>query len=177
MNLLFIITFICASSSMIYQFCLAQYTSAVFGGTSLFYTLTVGVFTFSLGLGSLLFKRINLNFILIETMLILCGGLVPILLYLLNIESLFIFILLMIAVGFLSGLEIPTIMQIKGSDYDSGVWYTDLLGSAFGVLFFIFMTKISSHLMTMIITNSIMNLIPLILYQKEKVKKKNLFIK
>lgn len=172
-----LITFLCASSSMVYQFSLAQYASAIFGGVSLFYTITVGIYTFALGVGSLFFKKINLNFILIEILLIFFGGILPIILYFNKIESLHLFITIMFTVGFLSGLEIPTIMQINGSDYDNKLWYIDLFGSAFGVLFFVVYLQFSLHLISLIFVNALINLIPLTLYLKASLPKNNLFIK
>ena len=50
---IYLITAVCAYCSIVYELLLAQCLSVVMGGTILRYSITIGLYLFSLGLGSL----------------------------------------------------------------------------------------------------------------------------
>ncbi len=57
--MIYSVSFLVAFCSLVYEFVIAQTLAAVFGGTLFQYALTIGVFTFAMGFGSLLYERLK----------------------------------------------------------------------------------------------------------------------
>ena len=121
-----------AFSSLSYEFVLAQMMSILGGHTVLFYCLTIGLYIFALGAGSLvsveerdetwLFHRL----FWVEGSLSVLGGGIP--LWMIGLDGVLGFVfqsgiawpyltliphaLLIVAIGFLSGMELPLILRL-----------------------------------------------------------------
>jgi len=122
-----LVTSIVAFASMIYEFIFAHILSILRGGTILNYTLTIAIFTFCLGLGSLSYDSLKLRFsknkvfINTEFLLSIVGITAPLLILITPVDLIFfgfrtdIFItyLGIIAVGFLSGIELPYLLDVN----------------------------------------------------------------
>lgn len=163
-NFLYAITFILASCSIIYELLLAQALSSTMGNTALRYNITVGLYIASMGVGALLFNKIfkdnyKKQLIKVELALALIGGLAPIIVLtndtMMNLFSLSIGVSffssltqntlsllnhsLIVCIGFLSGLELPLLIElgkkIKKS-YGTKVLAVDYAGTLFGVVSF-----------------------------------------
>lgn len=146
-----IITLIVAMSSILYELTLAQLSSAFLGGTLQQYTLTIGFYVFSLGVGSLYYGKINKTiknkityFINLEFILILSGVSFPFILYYssshLSLVFLYVFIYTMISlIGFLSGIELPLLMDIfnnNNNSYSGLILALDFFGTFLGTVLF-----------------------------------------
>mgnify|MGYP001608928544 FL=1 len=124
-----VVPFLLAFCSMIYELVLAQYISLYFGGTVFNFTLTIGVFLASMGLGALWSARVardQIYPVLEKVELGLCGlGLAsPLLtsvlgsLSLTSSSPLFTQVLfglcygLVVMIGILSGYEIPLLLGL-----------------------------------------------------------------
>ena len=123
-----VITMILAFCSLLYELMLAQTLSTTMGNTVLRYNVTIGIYIASLGLGSLVFYKIIKkieweSLVILELILAIIGGLGPILVLLFDSFAknyislqygLAITIFnhfLIILVGFLSGLELPLLIE------------------------------------------------------------------
>ena len=154
-NEIIYITFISAFCSIIYEFSLAQSLSSILGNSVLRYNLTIGLYVFSLGLGAIFYKKflkdsLNIKLFKIEFLLSFIGGISSILMLLLAkgirdtnytllviLTHSFIFI-----VGFLSGFELPTLMDIseqKTKDTSNIILSIDYIGTFVGVITFTFL--------------------------------------
>jgi len=145
--MIYFITFILAYCSIVYELVMAQSLSAFLGGTVLRYSTTVGLYLASMGIGAFLCRgrtvRDSVNSIVkIEILLSVIGGFSVVYLYLFDMLSPFaiiFFILshsLIIAIGILTGFEIPLLIEIrrqeKGGTTNSvlGVNYIGALSGA-----------------------------------------------
>ena len=128
-----------AFCSLAYEFMFIKAATAVQGGQIFFYNLTLSLFTFSLGLGSLVTdwnlekdennysqqNDIGTSFlkklVIIEGLLFLCGICGPILI---TYTHSFVVIVIMISlVGFFSGFELPLLFKLyKESDDEMLAW-------------------------------------------------------
>ena len=163
-NILYVVTFILAACSIIYELLLAQALSSTMGNTALRYNITIGLYIASMGVGALLFnKLIKSSFgerlIRIEILLAIIGGLAPVFVLLndtsinllsqtlnLNFFGFFTQSLLsglnhslIIIVGFLSGLELPLLIELGKkikSSLGIKVLAMDYAGSLIGVIAF-----------------------------------------
>ena len=151
---LYLLTFIVAACSIVYELILSQSLTIGFGGTVEKYSLTIGIFLFALGIGAFFYSKIEDNnkvrsFIFIEIALAICAFLgVFFIFYLAQIDSLFsinsiestlILITAFIPVfviGLLSGFELPLLTSFIGNDKFSNVLGVDYFGSLFGTLIY-----------------------------------------
>lgn len=154
-----IATIFVAACSILYELLLAQSLSSTMGNTILRYNLTVGLYMASLGIGALLFSRFKIKddvktLIDLEILLSLVGAFSPFLIILFekmssatfsNIPSLYQFSiylfnhLLIIIIGFLSGIELPLLMQIGTKieeKFDLKVLVFDYAGTIIGIILF-----------------------------------------
>ena len=139
-----VISFVLAFVGLIYEFVFAQTLTIVFGNTYLQYALTIGIFTFGLGTGSLAFemqkkkiKSPKKAFVKIQAILI------PVCLFGLMIilfsESIFgsgffahvISYIPILGVAFLTGFELPLIMEMT----DDPAASIEILSYDFGGMF------------------------------------------
>jgi len=140
--------FVLSLCGIIYELVLASLATYLFGNPVQQYSITIGVFLSSMGLGSYLSRFITKNlvkvFIVIEVILGLVGGLsVVILNYLFSFSSSFyiLHLFLLIVIGALVGLEIPLITRILRKygalkDILSNVLTLDYIGGLAGSLLF-----------------------------------------
>ncbi len=148
---LFLATFILASCSLLYELMLAQTLSSILGDTAHRYNVTIGMYIASMGLGALLYekfqaKRLTTSLLKVETLLIIVGGLAPFLSLILDSSlreyPILLSILLhslIVAIGVLSGFELPLLMdmgQKKKEGLSTVVLGVDYLGTLFGAIIF-----------------------------------------
>ncbi len=144
------ITFILAYCSIIYELVMAQSLSAFLGDTVLRYSTTIGLYLASMGIGAFLCRgklvRDSVySLVKIEILLSVIGGFSVVYLYLLDIpgpfESMF-FILshsLIIAIGILTGFEIPLLIEIKRREKEgatNSVLGVNYIGALSGTIIF-----------------------------------------
>lgn len=159
---LLLISFVLAFCSLSYEFMMAQMISALLGNTLLFYTLTIGIYIFSLGIGSLIpvsgisEERVRVKLYWIELGICLIGGWGPVWLFLINqgilsmslgsLESYYITSCVsmgvVLVVGILSGMELPLLLRFDqlnqgGKHYISLIAF-DYFASFVGSLTFAF---------------------------------------
>lgn len=147
-------TIIIAFVSIMYELVLSQHMTTLFGGTINQYTITIGLYASSMGIGSLFFNKFNnnipKNFIQLELLLSIFGALSPLLLIIIkpfvSITILYgISLFLIFTIGFLSGLEIPFLMELETNQSDkfsSKIFFLDYLGCLIGFLFYPFIIYI-----------------------------------
>lgn len=122
--MIYCVTFILAYRSIIYELVMAQSLSAFLGDTVLRYSTTVGLYLASLGIGAFLcrggvLQRPVYSLVKIEILLSVVGGFCLVYLHFCNllISSGNLFFLfshaLIIAIGILSGFEIPLLIDIN----------------------------------------------------------------
>jgi spermidine synthase len=164
MTVIYIVTTIVAFCSILYEFLLAQSLSSVLGNTIFRYNVTIGLYVASMGFGALYFsKKVYHNpfelFIKVEFWLALIGFLSSFLVLIadsviFNLSNYFslhfhsailqvplnIFLhLLIIAIGFLSGFELPLLMSFENQFSKTNglkVLAFDYLGTMLGILLF-----------------------------------------
>lgn len=187
LNMVYFLTIIVACCSILYEFLLAQSISTTMGNTALRYNLTIGLFIASMGFGALLYKKFISKdyfkeFIKVELLLSLVGGVAPVLV--LIIDYLFNSIssssgvsffspwvqaplftlnhLLIVAIGFLSGLELPLLMDMsKQFKITKGhfVLAYDYLGTLLGAILFPIILLPSLHIFTIGYIVSLVNIL------------------
>lgn len=153
MNIL--IAIILSFSSMVYELSLAQLLNLTLGGTIFQYTITIGIFAASLGLGSLYYQNTHHKIVDkakylvgLEFFLVLFGSVAPFIaisVQFLLIGSAFYWMFLVACytivfiVGFTSGLELPLLMDIDAvgsNEYNSKIFSLDFLGTFLACLIF-----------------------------------------
>lgn len=198
-SMVYLLTIIVACCSILYEFLIAQSISTTMGNTALRYNLTIGLFIASMGLGALLYKKLISKdsfkeFIKVELLLSLVGGVAPVLV--LIVDYFFNYVskqfglsffsswvqtplftinhLLIVAIGFLSGLELPLLMdmgkQFKATKGHLVLAY-DYLGTLIGAILFPIVILPSLHIFTIGYIVSLVNiLIALFVLIKMKVE-------
>lgn len=162
LNQVYVITFVVAFCSIVYQLLLAHTISLIAGNAIVWYSITIGVFLGSLGIGSILSSQIKSGntrkkLFLVEILLALFGGVSVSLMYFVQIIDMyflahgnaklaFAFILLgsqaiVFVIGFLSGFELPMLMKIANKYSEkkrvtNRVLGVDYFGSLFGAILF-----------------------------------------
>lgn len=141
-----------AFCSIIYELLLGQTLSAFLGDTVLRYSVTIGLYMFSMGLGALLAleslrRKPLMSLQIVELLLSLIGGFsvfsVFVVSYLFGssfLTSAFAHSLIVL-IGLLSGLEIPLLIEIKrlsSKGKDANVLGFDYLGAFLGTIIFAF---------------------------------------
>lgn len=201
LSLVYFVTVVVACCSILYEFLLAQSLSTTMGNTALRYNLTIGLFIASMGFGALLYKKLISKeyfkeFVKVELLLSLIGGVAPI--FVLIVDYLFNSLsrssgvsffspaiqvplftlnhLLIVAIGFLSGLELPLLMDMsKKFRATKGhfVLAYDYLGTLLGAILFPIVILPSLHIFTIGYAVSLINiLISFLIMQKMKVEHK-----
>ncbi len=158
----YIITFFLATTSIIYELVLAQTLSILSGNTVLWFSLTIGFFLGSMGLGSLyykyFFKKNNYcaNLINVEILLIIAGSLGVLFIYGAHlitgyllykefaVAALVLFpvwsFLVITIIGFLTGIELPLLFEIGAKTAQKPIYNKilalDYVGSFIGALLF-----------------------------------------
>jgi S-adenosylmethionine/arginine decarboxylase-like enzyme len=163
-NFIYFVTVITACCSILYELLLAQSLSTTMGNTALRYNTTIGLYIAAMGFGALLYKKIIKRdvleeFVKIELILSLIGGLAPIMALVfdyafnkiangsgisffsnwIQIPLFTLNHLLIIAIGFLSGLELPLLIDMgKKFDKKKGnfVLAYDYFGTLIGAILF-----------------------------------------
>jgi spermidine synthase len=186
-------------SCMIYEFALAQTLSLLLGQTAVRYPITIGLYTAALGFGSLCFnyiykntKVLILKLIKIEILITIISCSAFILLFLcdfifksewLNTTLIFETIvmqslthLLVFIIGFLSGVELPLLMEM-GEEYKAISSIRILAGDYFGTLlaavFFPLIFLPNLHLFSIIVIATLLNLTSAVFLYIFYLKKEN----
>ena len=187
LHLIYFVTIITACCSILYELLLAQALSTTMGNTALRYNTTIGLYIAAMGFGALLYKKfvrkdILEEFIKYELILSIVGGAAPILAlvfdYAFNhiakgtgipfFSSWIQFPLfavnhiLIIVIGFLSGLELPLLIDM-GKRFDkrkgSYVLAYDYFGTLIGAILFPIMILPELHIFTIGYVVSMMNIL------------------
>ena len=147
------IIFILAYCSIVYELVMAQSLSAFLGDTVLRYSTTIGLYLASMGIGAFLCRgrivRDSVNSLVkIEILLGAIGGFCVVYLYMFDILSPFtsmFFILshsLIIAIGILTGFEIPLLIEIRRREKEgttNSVLGVNYIGALSGTVIFPFL--------------------------------------
>ena len=186
-NFIYLVTVVTACASILYELLLAQTLSTTMGNTALRYNTTIGLYIAAMGFGALLYKKfikrdVLEEFIKIELILSLIGGAAPILALVFDFSfnkiangngiSFFsnwiqmpLFTmnhLLIIGIGFLSGLELPLLIDM-GKKFDkrkgSFVLAYDYFGTLIGAVLFPIVIIPQLHIFTIGYVVSIMNIV------------------
>lgn len=201
LHLIYIVTVMTACCSILYELLLAQALSTTMGNTALRYNTTIGLYIASMGFGALLYKRlikkdILEEFIKIELLLSILGGLAPIMALVFdysfnniaNASGISFFSgwiqaplftmnhLLIIGIGFLSGLELPLLIDM-GKRFDRKktnlVLAYDYLGTLIGAILFPIVILPQLHIFTIGYVVSALNLlVALFVMMKLKIESK-----
>ena len=150
-----LLTVIVAACSIIYDLVYSQALTVLYGGTIARYSITIGLYLFSLGLGSFFFNSFKFKntvvfFWWIELLLSLIGPLGVLAIFQLSATSLsmgfaphgavfLISHLPIVAVGILSGIEIPLLVSLLNADEKdrfSRILGLDYLGAFLGTVVF-----------------------------------------
>ncbi len=150
--MIYIFTFILAFCSMAYELLLGQSLSAFLGNTVLRYSVTIGLYMLSMGIGSLMaegrfVKSPVTSLLKIEPLLTVTGGFSVIALLVIDAAGLPPLLFsalahsLIIIIGIFTGFEIPLLMHLKNLETkqsESTVLGVDYLGAFFGTVVFAF---------------------------------------
>jgi len=201
LNLVYLVTVMTACCSILYELLLAQALSTTMGNTALRYNTTIGLYIAAMGFGALLYKKfikkdILEEFVKIELLLSILGGLAPIMALVFDYSfnkiatssgvSFFsnwiqtplftINHLLTIGIGFLSGLELPLLIDM-GKRFDrkkaSFVLAYDYFGTLIGAILFPIVILPELHLFTIgYVVSAINILVALFVMMKLKIENK-----
>lgn len=150
--MIYALTFILGFCSIAYEPLLGQSLSAFLGNTVLRYSVTIGLYMFSMGVGSLIAegRRVAhpvVALLKIELLLTLTGGFsVLVLLALNSVDSPDILFsalahLLIVVIGVLTGVETPLLVELKSLEQrkaESSIIGVDYLGAFAGTVVFAF---------------------------------------
>ncbi len=142
---IYFLSFLLAFCSLVYEFIFAQILSVTIGNTKNQYLITISIFTFALGCGAIAthFTKDKIhpkkNLFLVEIFLTILGSLGPfIMLYLSssgNQGLLFLSYLIIFIIGFLSGFEIPCLINL-GTGLKGKILAFDYIGMLAACLLF-----------------------------------------
>ncbi len=191
-----LITFIVAFCSIVYELIFSQALTVIFGGTVTRYSVTIGLYLFSLGIGALLFgllkrRRLVSTFLILEIVLSFSGILGVLFMIWLNSAHMswgysefgrsIIMVLShlpVVFVGILSGLEIPILSQFM-KDRDnafSEVLGIDYIGSLAGTLIYsLWLYPQLGLIVTVIVVGALNFLVALLFYLFYESKKTRKF--
>jgi len=150
--MVYLFTFLLAFCSIVYELLLGQSLSAFMGNTVLRFSVTIGLYMFSMGIGALLadgraLEDTVITLLKVETLLTVCGGFSVIFLLIINSAGLpdAVFSLfahgLIILIGILTGFEIPLLIRLRNLEVESSehaVLGVDYIGAFFGTVAFAF---------------------------------------
>ena len=144
-----LIILILAFCSIVYEFLLSQVLAALLGGTFLRYTTTIALYIFSLGLGAFYYQRIKelpkfKSLFCVELILCSIGVMIPVIAIvgesiLPHALAVIFCYSLVVLVGFLSGIELPLLMDIEESKQERGglrALGVDFFGTFLGCVLF-----------------------------------------
>lgn len=99
---------------MLYELVLAQYLATLYGNTVLRYAVTIAIYVFAMGVGSMGYssihaKKVKNLFVRVETTLAILGIVIPVIGIAIGDSAFWLLHGVIIAVGFLSGYELPII--------------------------------------------------------------------
>lgn len=167
------LTLIVAFCSIVYELIYSEMLRVLFGGTVLRYSITIGLYLFSLGVGAFLYNYVDedeTNFFRIEVALAVVGPLGLLVMILLNSYPdvrfpakytvvLVVSHLPILAVGVLSGLEIPFLSSMVTSERSafSEVLGVDYFGSLVGTVVYALFLYPSMGLVTAIFVLGLLN--------------------
>jgi len=148
--MIYSITFVLAFCSIVYELLLGQALSAFLGNTVLRYSVTIGLYMLSMGVGALIAEgrfvnRPVISLLLVETLLTLIGGSSIVLLFVVNAQGVSPALIsvvahgLIIVIGILSGFEIPLLIQLKSfaeKNKDNAIIGVNYLGAFLGTVVF-----------------------------------------
>ncbi len=151
--MIYVFTFILAFCSIAYELLLGQSLSAFLGNTVLRYSVTIGLYMLSMGVGCLMaegrfVKRPVVTLLTVEVLLTVTGGFSVISLLVLDsigMPSLAFSTLahsLIIIIGIFTGFEIPLLIQLKNIETgqsENSVLGIDYLGAFCGTVVFAFL--------------------------------------
>jgi len=150
--MVYLFTFLLAFCSIVYELLLGQSLSAFIGNTVLRYSVTIGLYMLSMGIGALLaegraLQDAVITLLKVELLLTVCGGFSVIFLLIINSAGLpdAVFFLLahglIILIGILTGFEIPLLMRLRNLEVERSehtVLGVDYVGAFFGTVVFAF---------------------------------------
>ncbi len=150
--MIYLITFILAFCSIVYELLLAQTLSAFLENTVLRYSITIGLYLFSMGYGALITEKKIIKYpvitlLRVEILLTMIGGMVVILVHTFNLlfyyRSILMILshLLIIIIGILTGMEIPLLIEMKNKERKNSenlVLGIDYFGAFIGTILFTF---------------------------------------
>lgn len=184
-------SFLLAFCSLFYELVYAQILSVCIGGTKTQYLVTISLFTFALGMGSLLYNRLsgrmNISqlFFRIELVLTLLGSLGPFFLawllqaknepsLLLNLKIYFSYFFIFL-IGLFSGFELPCLFSLMDKAHGK-ILAWDYLGMLCASLAFpfVFLPYLGTAAATLFVAN--INALALIWICSEKLKKGMLYV-
>ena len=184
-------SFLLAFCSLFYEFVYAQILSVCIGGTKTQYLITISLFTFALGMGSLLFNHFSKVtdtkkiFFRIEMMLTLLGSLGPFFLAwllqakeetpaFLNLKISFSYFFIFL-IGLLSGFELPCLFSLLNSSHGK-ILAWDYMGmlSASVAFPFLFLPYLGTAAATLFVSN--INAMALIWLKSSSLKRTTFYI-
>ncbi|MBT8100537.1 MAG: hypothetical protein KJO82_12340 [Gammaproteobacteria bacterium] len=150
--MIYVITFVLAFCSIVYELLLGQTLSAFLGNTVLRYSVTIGLYMMSLGIGSMIaegrFVRHPVTSLLrVEMALTVVGGGCVVFLFYVNaigVPPVMLSVIahaLIIVIGVLSGFEIPLLISLKNrkaENRDNAIIGVNYLGAFLGTIVFAF---------------------------------------
>jgi len=152
-KIIFLVAFILAFCSIVYELLLAQLMAAFLGNTVLRYSVTIGLYMFSMGLGALAaegksIKHPVLTLLQIEILMTIFGGFAVVVLYwvfnlFVSFQPAFSILahVLIILIGVLTGFEIPLLMEIRNKEVkgqENAILGVDYAGAFLGTIIFAF---------------------------------------
>ena len=141
------LTFVVAFCSIVYELIYSELLTVIFGGTVVRYSVTIGLFLFSLGIGAFAYRYVDddpANFFRLEVYLALAGPLGLVFIIAVNsvpvtgsqtVElvaetvALWVSHLPIVVVGVLSGLEIPFLTDLADAEADADLGALAVVGS------------------------------------------------
>lgn len=207
LKILYILTIIVAMGSILYELLLAQSLSTIMGNTALRYNVTIGIYIASMGFGAIFYKhlinskKMVTDLLKVELLLTIVGGLAPILVlafdyyankvaihtglgfYSSSIQiPIFIFNhFLIFLVGFISGLELPLLINIGKNlmpSKNNSVLAFDYLGTLIGAILFPLILLPNFNLFMIGFLVSLLNVVVsvIVAFKLERQDKKWIFI-
>ena len=149
--MIYVVTLLLAGISMLYEFALAQFIALFFGSTFEIYSVTIGLFTFSLGVGALYYDKFCADkpqerlLLSTEVFISLTAILSPFLLVLLSSNHALnilgaaakpLAFLPVFLCGWFSGIELPCLLSLGTKENHGEVLFVDFAGMFIGALLF-----------------------------------------
>ena len=167
-NLIYLISLVTAFVGVIMELAFAQLLTIIFGGTNFLYSLTIGIFTLTLGLGSIISDKVNPNIrlkLLINFQYILIAIVMasPLVLITISYKNIIMSFLPIFFIGLLTGFELPILISMSRKNeniviafdyfgmFIASVAFGTLLLPYLGIFKLIYGTTMLSFLVTIIL--------------------------